>query len=88
MANWKRTVDVCNVIKQYKTDDPEDMDVAACAAAILELLEKRLPTYADEYGHHLQDIAEAEEYAEWEELQYELDQLYDYADRNLIWMGI
>ncbi len=87
MANWKKTVDVANVIKGYKTDNIEDMDVAACAA-ILELLEKELPVYADEYGHHLAEIAEDEEYAEWQELQYELDQLYDYADRNLYWMGI
>ena len=79
MATWKKTVDVCNVVRQYEKDDVEDMDVAACAAAILELLEKELPAYVDEYGYNLQEIADAEDYAEWQELQYELDQLYDYA---------
>ena len=84
MANWKKTVNVANLIRQYQRDDVEDIDVAAYAAAILKLLEKELP----EYEHYLQDIANDKDSPEWHELEYELDQLYDYADANLIWMGI
>ena len=87
MANWKKTVDIKAILKQYSNDDESQIDVASCARAFAEKIRAELPEYG-QYAENFDDIADNEEYAELEEFNYELHELYDWADRNLVWLGL
>lgn len=78
VANWKKTVDIKPLLVEVEDDD--NQGAQRVAQSISTLLKASLPEYPD--------IDHFEEVTDVEDCNEALDRLYNWADKNLVWLGI
>lgn len=85
MANWKKRINIHAILRKWneefeKGSANEDEIAVSCAKELFDLLTSRLSEYP---------FLDGFEYAtNQDELNEALDNLYDWADDNLVWLGI
>ena len=85
MAEWNHNWKVNEIIEDYNTTSFSDEDAKQLAARITSYLKAR-PLVDDE--HRTDMIIDNFEFAsDGEALEFALEELFDWADSNLIWLG-
>lgn len=79
MANWTKTVDIKPHLLAIE-DDEDYQGAQIVAQSLVTLLKEKLPEYPD--------IAHFEDVQDVEDCNEALDRLYDWADENLVWLGL
>ena len=86
MANWKETVELNPILSKWEDLDQSDDLPAELRAEVVALLKtsKRIPqTFTEELEDpDTSSLLTVEDFNCW------LEDLYNYCDKNLIWLGI
>ena len=89
MANWTIKIDVSDLWEKYQDDE----DFEAFKEALLPRLREKLSEVEEELGSgvamEFDDMIDQIEYNadDVEEFDYIWQDLYDWADANLVWLG-
>jgi hypothetical protein len=83
MTEWRKTIELSQVLSHYDPDEGNFSDVRDRAVAVL----RKDPLYEDDEDFSLivDELADAEDP---DQFDWVLDDLYGWADNNLVWMGI
>jgi len=88
MANWVIKIDIADIWQKY--EDDEDFD--AFKEALIPVLQSKVEEVVDELGdgvgmEYEDMIQEIENTEDVDEFDYVWQDMYDWADANMVWLG-
>lgn len=88
MANWIIKLDLSDIWNKYQDDEDYDEFKEALIPALEEKVEEVVDKLGDDVGMEFEDMIEEIKNADdEEEFDYIWQDLYDWADENMVWLG-
>ena len=88
MANWIIKLDLSDIWNKYQDDEDYDEFKEALIPALEAKVEEVVDKLGDDVGMEFEDIIEEIRNADdEEEFDYIWQDLYDWGDENMVWLG-
>jgi bifunctional DNA-binding transcriptional regulator/antitoxin component of YhaV-PrlF toxin-antitoxin module len=88
MANWVIKLDVADIWEKYQDDEDFDEFKEALIPRLEDKVEEVVDELGDGVGMEFEDMIEEIKNADdVEEFDYVWQDMYDWADANMVWLG-